>query len=80
MTKYTVAQDERKALDWATGVLLGNVDFDRIKSVYANSVTELAEYFDVEPWFIEHRIGWLRRKARDAGQKIKWREILQRVN
>lgn len=77
--KHTVAQDERKALDWATGVLLGHVEFDRIKAVGARSISELADYFDVEPWFIEHRIGYLRRKVRDAGQKVRWRDLIRRV-
>ncbi|MEG6512469.1 hypothetical protein [Desulforamulus ruminis] len=71
MIKNTVAQDERRALDWATGVLLGNVDFDRIKVVGTSSVGQLAEYFDVEPWFMEHRIGYLRRKAWDTGQQVR---------
>lgn len=62
MIKHTVAQDERLARDWATSVLLGHVDWSRIKSVGAKSVSELADYFDVEPWFMEHRIGYLRRK------------------
>lgn len=79
MVKHTVAQDERKALDWATSVLLGNVDFARIKSVGAKDVNELADYFDVEPWFMEHRIGYLRRKAEDSGQKVRWRDIIRRV-
>lgn len=77
--KHTVAQDERKALDWATNVLLGDVDFARIKAVGASSVAELADHFDVEPWFIEHRVGYLRRKAQENGQKVKWREIIRRV-
>ena len=71
MIKNTVAQDERRALDWATGVLLGNVDFDRIKVVGTSSVGQLAEYFDVEPWFMEHRIGYLRRKAWYTGQQVR---------
>lgn len=78
-TKNTVAQDERKARDWATGVLLGHVDIARIKEVGARSIGELADHFEVEPWFIDHRIGYLRRKARDNGQKIKWRELIRRV-
>ncbi|MDD4334795.1 MAG: hypothetical protein PHY77_04225 [Desulfotomaculaceae bacterium] len=62
MVKHIVAQDETKALDWATCVLLGNVDICRIKSIGAISLNELADHFDVEPWFMEHRIGYLRRK------------------
>jgi hypothetical protein len=36
-------------------------------------------HFDVEPWLIEHRIGYLRRKARENGQKVKWRGLIRRV-
>lgn len=76
--KHTVAQDERKARDWATSVLLGNVDIARIKEAGVYSLNELANHFDVTPWFMEHRIGYLRRKGYDNGQKIKWREIIKR--
>jgi len=78
LIKYSVAQDERKARDWATSVLLGNVDLSRIKEVGSSSINELADYFDVEPWFMEHRIGYLRRKEREIGRKVKWREIIRR--
>lgn len=78
MIKQTVAQDERKARDWATSVLLGNVDIARIKEVGAFSLNELADYYDVAPWFMEHRVGYLRRKAHENGQKLRWREIINR--
>ena len=71
MIKCTVVQDERLARDWATNILLGNVDSCHIVAVGARSVGELADHFDVEPWLIEHRIGYLRRKARENGQKVK---------
>lgn len=64
MIKHTVAQDERKARDWAISLLLGNVDLSRIMEVGARSINELADYFGVEPWFMSHRIGYLQRKAR----------------
>lgn len=78
MIKHTVAQDERKARDWATTVLLGNVDLSRIKETGASSINELAGYFDVEPWFMEHWIGYLRRREWETGRKVKWRDLLQR--
>lgn len=78
LIRHTVAQDERKARDWATNVLLGNVDISHIKSVGASSINELANYFDVEPWFMEHWIGYLRRTARGNRQRIKWRDVIQR--
>lgn len=78
LIKHTVAQDERKARDWATNVLLGNVEFCHIKSVEASTISELADYFDVEPWFMEHWIGYLRRKASDNGRNVKWRDFISR--
>jgi hypothetical protein len=79
MIKCTVAQDERLARDWATNILLGNVDSCHIVAAGARSVGELADHFDVEPWLIEHRIGYLRRKARENGQKVKWRGLIRRA-
>jgi hypothetical protein len=78
LIRHTVAQDERLARDWATNVLLKNIDFDRIKEVGARSINELANYFDVEPWFMEQRIKYLRRKAHDNGQKVMWRDFMSR--
>lgn len=78
LISHNVAQDERLARDWATNILLNDVDFNRIKEVGACTVDELAAYFDVEPWFMEHRIKYLRRKAKINGQKVRWRDFLTR--
>lgn len=79
MIKHIVAQDERLARDWATRLLLGNVDLEEIKNVSANNIAELANHFEVDPWFIEHRIGYLRRKKRESGNKAKWKELIKRT-
>lgn len=73
-----VAQDERKALDWATNVLISDVEFYR---VIKNNVTlfQLTEYFDVDEWFMRHKIAYVRRKARNEGTKLKWRDIIRRM-
>lgn len=78
LISHTVAQDERLARDWATNILLNNVEFNRIKEVGASTVNELADFFDVEPWFMEHRIKYLHRKAKDNGQRVRWRDFLIR--
>lgn len=73
-----VAQDERMALDWATGVLVTNVEFWGAIKDNVNLLWELAEYFDVEEWFMRHKIAYIRRKARKCGHKLKWRDIIMR--
>ena len=76
--RITVAQDERKALDWATSVLIPNVDFCPmiVKPLY--TVGELAEYFEVEPWFVHLKISYYRCKEREVGRKAKWRDMIKR--
>lgn len=73
--KNIVAQDERRALDWATNVLVTNVEYNRIK---ANSTWELTEHFQVENWIIHHKISYLRRKAKESGKKISGKDILKK--
>jgi len=77
--KIIVAQDERKALTWATGVLIPDVEIWRAIGEKRNTVYELADYFDVEEWFVRIKIGYIRRKARDNRQRLKWRDIIRRV-
>jgi len=76
--KAIVAQDERKALQWATSVLMPDVVFWRVVRDGINSVYDLADWFDVEEWFVSIKIGFIRRQAWDSGQKLKWRQIIRR--
>lgn len=76
--RATVAQDERKALDWATGVLMPDVEFWRIVEKGENTLYQLADWFDVTDWFVRIKIGYVRRKARDHGKKFKWNDIIRR--
>ena len=78
LTKTIVAQDERKALDWATGVLIPNVEFDRIMAKGSYTLWEIEEVFEVERWLVEHKIGYYRRKQRDMGRRVKWRDLIRR--
>lgn len=73
-----VAQDERKALLWATNVLVPDVEFWRVVGDGVSSIPQLVEWFDVEPWILLLKIGFIRKQARDSGQRIKWRDIIRR--
>jgi Zn-dependent peptidase ImmA (M78 family) len=74
----TVAQDEQKALTFATGLLIPDAEFwDLIQNQQSN-LRDLMEHFDVEEWFVRVKIGFIRRKARDAGQKLKWKHLIRR--
>ena len=79
IVKHTVAQDERKARDWATNVLMPDVEFNRIMECGIYAIGEIAELFEVEPWLVEHKIGYYRRREQASGRKVKWRNIIRRV-
>lgn len=67
-----VAQDEAKALRWATDFLMPDVEFRRAQAKGYDTVPDLADYFYVTEEFVRAKIGFLRRKARDIGRKLKW--------
>jgi Zn-dependent peptidase ImmA (M78 family) len=74
-----VAQDERKALLWATSFLVPDVDFWRTATKCGlNTVPELAEHFCVTEWFVRAKIGFVRRQARGQGVKLRWSDIIKR--
>lgn len=77
--KAIVAQDERKALDWATSVLMPDDEFNRIMKKWDMSISEIAEHFEVLPSFMEDRIAYYRRKEKAAGRRVKWKELIRRV-
>lgn len=79
MVKHIVAQDERKALDWAASVLIPDVDFCNAIKEGVDTVPAMMEYFEVEDWLVWHKIGYIRRKARDSGHRVKWRGIIRRA-
>lgn len=60
--RATVAQDERAALDWATSVLMPDVEFWRAVKGGDNTLNKLAEHFEVTEWFVRIKIGYIRRK------------------
>jgi len=78
LTKAIVAQDERKARQWAANILMPDDEFWRALREGANTVYRLAEWFDVEEWFVLMKIGYVRLQARESGVKLKWRDIIKR--
>ncbi len=76
--RATVAQDERMALDWATGVLMPDVEFWRVVEEGENTLWQLADWFEVTEWFVRIKVGYIRRKARENGKRLKWNDIIRR--
>jgi Zn-dependent peptidase ImmA (M78 family) len=56
MDKIQQAQDERKALEWASNHLMPNVELSRALSQGCINVYELAEWFNVTEWFVYRKI------------------------
>ena len=76
--KVIVAQDERKALQWATSVLMPDVEFWRKKDSGVDTIHGFADCFEVEEWFVRLKIGYLRMKAKSDGNKFRWRDIIKK--
>jgi Zn-dependent peptidase ImmA (M78 family) len=74
----TTSQDEQKAMKYGTNLLLPTEQvWTAIKNGY-DSVSLLAEYFYVTDWFVRAKIGFIRLDERERGNKLKWRDILNR--
>ena len=76
--QYNVAKDERMALDWATGILITDEQILSAKDRGINTLPLIAEYFDVEPWIVSLKIGYIRRKGWENGIKYKWTDFIDR--
>ncbi|RJX18548.1 MAG: hypothetical protein C4570_06625 [Ammonifex sp.] len=72
-----VAQDERKALKWATGLLIPNSAFWRFAGKGPQSMEDWLEEFDVERWFLEAKIGLIR-VSQPPRQRLQWRNLIKR--
>jgi hypothetical protein len=75
--EYSVGQDERHALKWATGLLIPDQAFWEYADDGRCFVWEWCEYFDVEQWFFEMKVGFIR-AGQDPRRRMKWREIVRR--
>jgi Zn-dependent peptidase ImmA (M78 family) len=74
----TIHQDENKALRWSTELLMPSKEvWAAIKNGY-DSVSALADYFNVTEWFARAKIGYIRREERKKGRKLKWRDIIRK--
>lgn len=71
------AQDERKALEWASDILMPNVEFSRAVSEGCRSVYDLAEWFDVTEWFVYRKLGIIKVKYREMGIKLRSRDYFR---
>lgn len=72
-----IAQDEYKALVWATNFIMPNVEFNRAVSEGCRSVYDLSEWFDVTPWFVYRKLGIIKRKYRGMGIKMRSRDYFK---
>ena len=61
--KAIVSQDERKALRWATSLLIPDAGLRTAAKNSMESIDDLAEWFDVEKWFMEIRMSYYELKA-----------------
>lgn len=77
MDKIQQAQDERKALEWASDILMPNVEFSRAVSEGCSSVYDLAEWFDVTEWFVYRKLGIIKVKYRELGIKLRSRDYFR---
>ena len=56
--KAIVSQDERKALRWATSILIPDAALRAAAKNSVNSIDDLVEWFDVEMWFMLFRLDY----------------------
>ena len=56
--KAIVSQDERKALRWATSFLIPDAILQAAAKNNIDSIEDLAEWFDVEKWFLLFRLDY----------------------
>lgn len=64
-----VAQDEHKALLWATGFLMPDDEFWRARENGVINTYEFAEWFDVEEWFVLVKLDYIRRRQEQTTSK-----------
>ena len=61
--KAIVSQDERKALRWATSILIPDAALRAAAKNSVNSIDDLFEWFDVEKWFMLFRLDFYRQRV-----------------
>ena len=74
-----VGKDERQALKWATNLLIPDKAFWKYADQGLHYLWDWCEYFDVEQWFFEMKVGFIRASQKPAN-RIKWRELVRRAN
>ncbi|AFM43006.1 putative Zn peptidase [Desulfosporosinus acidiphilus SJ4] len=68
-------QDERKAAQYATDLLIPDSELIKALESGCRSCFELAEYFDVTEWFMYRKLGFLKMCFRRTGLKVKGRDL-----
>jgi Zn-dependent peptidase ImmA (M78 family) len=73
-----ICQDERKAMQYGTNHLMPTEEvWKAIKNGY-DTIPLLSDLFNVTEWFVRTKIGFIRVDERERGNKLKWRNILNR--
>ncbi|UNC91637.1 hypothetical protein [Candidatus Contubernalis alkaliaceticus] len=76
--EYLVSKDERRALKFATGLLIPDHAFWEYADRGLHHIWDWCEYFDVEKWFFEMKVGFIR-AGQPPGNRLKWRQIVSRT-
>lgn len=73
------SKSERAAMLWATDFIIPDRDFWAFTNSGSHELWEFAEHFEVEKWFIQAKIGFIRVKEREKGVKLKWMDIIRKT-
>ncbi len=77
LSKVQIAQDERKALEWATNFLMPNNEFNKAVAAGCRTVYDLAEWFDVTEWFVYRKLGIIKARYREIAIKFRARDYFK---
>ena len=79
LLRAAVAREERLVVEWASGVLISDVGFERYRATGPHEWWEWTEEFWVPDWILEAKIGLIRAKMRENGRRpLRWRELVKR--
>lgn len=75
--KILQAQDEFKALVWASNILMPDIEMRQAISDGCKTTYDLAEFFDVTEWFVYRKLGIVKAKFREKGFKLRSRDYFK---
>lgn len=73
-----LSQDERKAMRYATNLLMPSEEVWKAISDGYNTIPLLADFFYVTEWFARAKINFMRVEEKEQGKKLKWRDIIRK--